>query len=234
MPKAAEYVPYTGPLVTRAEARAAGLKRFFTGEPCKHGHTAQRQTANNQCWGCKKPVTKEYMAAWLAKNPDRRKAISAAYWARNRERYQAYYQQNVERILPRNKAWREANQEAYRRSVNDWHKAHPDRVKAIHRRWVESNPEQVAAHSAATRAKRREAEGRYTVAEVLTLLEKQGGRCVYCGTSIRSKYHADHIVPLARGGSNWISNIQLTCPTCNHRKNRMDPLVFASRLGRLL
>lgn len=225
---------YTGPLVTRAEARATGLKRFFTGQPCKYGHIAQRQTANNQCWGCKKPVTKEYMADWLAENPERRRAISKAYWARNRERYQAYYQQNIDRILPRNKAWREANEEAYRTAINDWHKAHPEQVKAIHRRWVENNPEQVAAHSAATRAKRKNAEGRHTGAEVLALFDKQGGRCVYCGKSLDSGYHADHIVPLARGGSNWISNIQLTCPTCNTKKNRTDPIAFANRMGRLL
>ena len=36
------YVPYDGPIVTRAEAQTAGLRRFFTGELCKNGHYAER------------------------------------------------------------------------------------------------------------------------------------------------------------------------------------------------
>ena len=234
MPEAADYVPYTGQLVTRAEARAAGLKRFFTGEPCKHGHIAQRQTANNQCWGCKKPVTKEYMDAWLARNPDKRKAITAAYWARNRERYQAYYVTNRERLLSRNAVWRAANLDVVRQADARWARENPERVKRNHRNWVLKNPEKVATEARKSRARRLKAEGTHTAAEISALLEKQGGKCVYCRKSIKSKYHADHIVPLARGGSNWISNIQLTCPACNHRKNRMDPLKFAAKLGRLL
>jgi hypothetical protein len=47
-------------------------------------------------------------------------------------------------------------------------------------------------------------------------------------------YHKDHIVPLARGGANWIANIQLTCPKCNFSKNRSDPIDFAKKLGKLL
>jgi 5-methylcytosine-specific restriction endonuclease McrA len=174
------------------------------------------------------------MAAWTAKNPERRLAIQRAYTERNREKIKAKYKQNPEKAKARNRAWQAANQNAYRRAIDAWHKAHPHRVRAIHQKWIEDNPEKVAAFSAATRAKRQQAEGRHTAEEVLALLEKQGGRCVYCRASIRTKYHADHIVPLARGGSNWISNIQLTCPPCNLRKNRTDPLVFASRLGRLL
>lgn len=40
--------------------------------------------------------------------------------------------------------------------------------------------------------------------------------------------------PLARGGSNWISNIQLLCPRCNTSKKALDPIVWAQREGRLL
>lgn len=29
-------------IITRAEAKACGLDRYFTGKPCKHGHVAQR------------------------------------------------------------------------------------------------------------------------------------------------------------------------------------------------
>ena len=37
---------------TRAQAIARGLPRYFTGEPCKAGHTAERSTADRTCIEC--------------------------------------------------------------------------------------------------------------------------------------------------------------------------------------
>lgn len=34
------------------EARDAGAKRYFTGEPCTHGHVAERRTSNRACCEC--------------------------------------------------------------------------------------------------------------------------------------------------------------------------------------
>ena len=50
MPEANEYVPYAGPIVTRAQAKAQGLKRFFLGTPCKRGHVAERTLRKGMCF----------------------------------------------------------------------------------------------------------------------------------------------------------------------------------------
>lgn len=42
------------------------------------------------------------------------------------------------------------------------------------------------------------------------------GRCVRCGSRRRLEF--DHIVPLSRGGSNTVRNIELLCETCNGLK----------------
>lgn len=39
-------------VVTRSEARNQGLKYYFTGKPCKHGHIDYRHTRNGYCTGC--------------------------------------------------------------------------------------------------------------------------------------------------------------------------------------
>lgn len=39
-------------IVSRAEAIAQGLKRYFTGKPCKHGHIAQRLLPSGVCNEC--------------------------------------------------------------------------------------------------------------------------------------------------------------------------------------
>jgi hypothetical protein len=38
--------------IGRDEAKALGLKRFFTGKPCKHGHVAERGLSNPGCMEC--------------------------------------------------------------------------------------------------------------------------------------------------------------------------------------
>ena len=40
--------------ISRSEAKAQGLKRYFTGTPCKHGHVSERITSNGDCLGCSK------------------------------------------------------------------------------------------------------------------------------------------------------------------------------------
>lgn len=58
------------------------------------------------------------------------------------------------------------------------------------------------------------------------------GRCVQCDKdlsgliSIRSKINLDHIVPLAEGGLNDITNMQLLCEECNSSKS--DKIVGTS------
>lgn len=42
-------------LISRKDAKAAGLKRYFTGVPCKRGHFDERRTSNGSCVECVSP-----------------------------------------------------------------------------------------------------------------------------------------------------------------------------------
>lgn len=46
--------------------------------------------------------------------------------------------------------------------------------------------------------------------------ERDGGRCVDCGSREFLQY--DHLLPLARGGSNTADNIELRCAPRNQQK----------------
>jgi hypothetical protein len=54
-------------LVTWSEAKASGLKHYFTGKPCKRGHIALRQTSALRCMECAKEKQAERM-----KDPEKR------------------------------------------------------------------------------------------------------------------------------------------------------------------
>lgn len=53
-------------VISLSEAREKGLKTYFSGVPCKHGHTAQRRVSNRSCTECNKKWAKEM-------SPQRRK-----------------------------------------------------------------------------------------------------------------------------------------------------------------
>lgn len=38
--------------ISLEDARAQGFNKYFTGEPCKHGHIAQRKVSNRSCCEC--------------------------------------------------------------------------------------------------------------------------------------------------------------------------------------
>lgn len=66
-------------IMTRAEAKSAGLLRYFSGKACKNGHVAERQTSNGTCIVC----LAEKKARYYAENPEKRKHHNATYYAKN-------------------------------------------------------------------------------------------------------------------------------------------------------
>lgn len=57
-----------------------------------------------------------------------------------------------------------------------------------------------------------------------TLMTKQAGICALCGEQMRLAAGApdeatfDHIVPVSRGGTDKITNLQLACRRCNEAR----------------
>lgn len=203
-------VVYNGPIVTRAEATAAGTRLYFTRKPCPIGHIAQRQTKSGRCAECLRIYMREYLRAYVKKNPERRKAIQATYRAKNADKI--------------------------RQDMKERRRTQRDAFRKYHRKWAIKNPDTLRASKARRRAREAKAEGNgYTALELKQLLTKQRWKCVYCNANLKRRgYHADHRTPLAKGGANTIRNIQMTCPTCNQKKSARDPIDYALELGRLL
>lgn len=221
-------------IVSREEAEQAGLKRYFTGKPCYLGHIAERYVSTRQCAECQRL----HRRAQYQKNPAAGIAAQKAYYRANREkvraRANAYDAANPEKKRALFKVWYELNKEARAKQKAEERKASPDIIRARWKRWAVANHEQVLAKGRLRHARKKGADGRHTGAEIKALFARQNGKCASCSKSLKLGYHADHILPLSKGGSNWITNIQLLCPTCNQRKWAKDPLRWAREIGRLL
>lgn len=206
-------------ILTRAEAKTAGKTNYFTGKPCKYGHVAQRQTVNGMCHACravKEPIWKEkYRARMLARD-------------------RAYKQENHAEIRVKNIARYAANAEKMRERRREYYRLNFEQQREYARNWRILNPIQHRAQESVRRARKKASGGSYTQGQIASLSKLQRHKCACCADSIKKEFHIDHNVPLAKGGSNDISNIQLLCPPCNRRKSDKDPLEWANLNGRLL
>lgn len=174
-----------------------------------------------------------------------------------------YYRRNKPRIDEKNRKWakehphrmaeywtryRIRNPEKHLAAVLDWQRRNPDKVIAMKARWysstkhryqdrwknwLSSNPDAARRYYDARRSRLKSAAGCFTKDDWLFLFTKQAGRCAGCGCDIDKSAHADHVIPLMRGGRNDVSNRQLLCRRCNLQKHikPMDQFLRLKRSG---
>ncbi|MGN6148812.1 MAG: HNH endonuclease [Rhizomicrobium sp.] len=242
------YVPYAGPIVTRAEALETKNKRYFTGIPCIHGHVSERWTSSKLCVGCSRQrYDPEYHAEYYQNNKNEILERVANYRAENPEKFKEYYEKTRDKQIASAKKWREDNREDYLAYCIEYNRLHRDEKRQHYRdnrdrylelgaEWKRTHKDERRAHKAARRARQLGAEGKWTPADIADLFEKQKGKCAHswCKVSIKNGYHIDHVISLAKGGDNDKRNLQLLCEPCNLKKFTRHPIDVAQDNGFLL
>ncbi len=132
-----------------------------------------------------------------------------------------YQEEHKEQISEYKKKWSEDNNERIVVYKQDHYEQNREVVIARSKEWAENNLERVKQFKADNGRKRRAARhasrGNFTAKEFEKLCESYGNKCLRCG-SMSVVLEADHVVPLTRGGSDAIDNIQPLCGTCNRSK----------------
>lgn len=170
------------------------------------------------------------------------KECSAKYDYENRERIaerkRKYYELNKQRIIDGQADYRAASKDKISIRMRDYYSNKKGEYYLRYLKRRAEKPESIAANARAARARKKNAPGSHSGDDVVSIFEKQLGLCANCHIKLvksgRQKYHVDHIMPLARGGSDWPSNLQCLCPSCNMSKNAKDPIMWANENGRLL
>jgi len=75
---------------------------------------------------------------------------------------------------------------------------------------------QLTSHDAPT-TETTEMDRRISDAVKREVWRRDGGKCVRC--SSRENLEFDHVIPVSKGGSNTVRNIELLCEACNRKKH---------------
>jgi len=209
---------------------------------CKIGKALEEFSKRNASADGLQQKCKACVAAYSAKNKERRLVQARARYAadpeKERKRSRLYKAANAERVIEYGRAHYAENAEKMRERCRIYREKNPEKVVETRKKYVSANLDKYAAKARNRRAMLRSAEGKHTAADVRRIFEHQRGLCANCKIKIAKsgshKLHVDHIVPLALGGSNWPSNLQCLCQSCNVRKLAKDPFEWAKEQGRLL
>ena len=185
-------------------------------------HVAHREAilARVQAWQKENREHKlEYQRLWYLANQEERRAKQREWYEKNQDKVRAYHEVNREKIAQKMKAWRAKNADVIWRYQQDWKEANAQHIRDYAKRYRQEKPEIKRISEASRRAAARRSTGHFTMRDVEALYAAQFGECVYCATDLSEAFEIDHIVPLARGGSNGPENIQLLCRRCNRMKH---------------
>jgi 5-methylcytosine-specific restriction endonuclease McrA len=141
------------------------------------------------------------------------------------------------RLEPKYKEWRAEYAKTYQ-------KANRKRINAYVQSWREKNRDHCreldAAWARKNKAKRteyrhiRRAAGEFSYAVIPELRQLQKGKCAICAGLLTKFIEIDHIMPVALGGTNERTNLQLLCRTCNRSKGAKHPVDYMQSRGFLL
>ena len=156
-----------------------------------------------------------------------------SFKARQRAYGQAHRAANPDKAKESAARWRVGYAKKKRVVDAEWRAANPERMNQLRADWKTKNKDRLAIYKQTRRARKAASNGvlSHGIAKRLHALQK--GHCAGCLGRLDA-YHLDHIMPLALGGENIDTNIQLLCPGCNLKKGKKHPIDHAQQLGRLL
>lgn len=227
---------------SRKEALEQGVKYFFTGRPCKHGHLAKRLTSRSTCSAC----SNERAVCWVKANPEKRAALARRYnqahqsdnWARAQKWREANpdawseigarsYLNRKDDILPKVRLYREQNGEKIRNRARASYEANPGPKRESARKWMKNNPGAKATLDLRNRENRKRAAPKWLTKQQKAEINAIYTRARYLTGKTGVTHHVDHIEPIVGANSCGLHvpwNLQVLTETENIKKGNRLPV----------
>lgn len=165
-------------------------------------HAGHSDNLQSNCKTCKGKVDQAYGKLHAKEKTARAIAHQQAHKAERKIYMQHYYTNNRSVLLAR------AQSEEYQANLKRRKAEHPERFRNY-----------ALIHTSRRRARKRSAGGKYSKQEWEALKAQYNYTCLRCYRQEPAiKLSPDHVIPLSRGGTNDIGNIQPLCRTCNEKK----------------
>lgn len=222
------------------KSKSDGLQSYCKG--CKKAvdanHRLKRPEYQSQYVAKNREKIAEQQRAYRDANKENLRVASKLYRQANaeilRQKHREKYLRTRVRVLDRVASYRAQNREvineknreyvrrtrAERSAYGKEYRARPgikERRAQTWRTWKARNPERAKAIGERYRSLKAQAEGDFTYDEWLLLCSLYDYACLRC--RINLPLTIDHVIPLSKGGDNWITNIQPLCKRCNSAKN---------------
>lgn len=180
-------------------------------------HKGMSDGLRPDCKQCQNKVHED----WRNRNRLRVRAMNNASYERHKETRSAhtneYQKAHPEKGRERTRRWREKHREILRIRQRQHYHEHRDEILMYCHQWRKDNPDLWRSYYRNYRAKKM-AGGSHSGAEIALQYKSQKGKCWHCGKPVGENYHADHLTPVSKGGSNNANNIVISCEFCNLSK----------------
>jgi len=116
--------------------------------------------------------------------------------------------------------WNKKNPEKAKKIQKDYRERNREKVRMAQKKWARLNTNKIREYSRKRRNSKFNAKGFHTQGEWELLKRQYGFICQSCNKSEPIiKLTEDHIIPLSKGGTDYIDNIQPLCGSCNCKKH---------------
>lgn len=190
--------------------------------PCytkKHNRSAKHKASMKKHYSVHKVEIRKKVTEY-AHSPQG-KARKHSYYLKNKKKIKAVsakrHTKHRAAILAQMKCRHAEHKTEINAASRENYAEHQVEIRARENEYALNNPEVRSAGDANKTAKRFGCAGTVTGAQLRALYKKCHGRCLCCNK--KRRLTPDHVVPLGKGGSNDISNIQPLCLPCNLKKH---------------
>lgn len=180
----------TPKIISRADAKAQGLKRYFTGKPCPQGHVVERFIVNSTCVKC----IRARCHKWAQEHPEEHRA--------------------------RSRKWSQEHPEENRERSRKWKLENSEKCRATAQRYASANRDKMNAKNARRRALRLKQTPKWCMpgSEAYDFIGEIYSDALHFSEVFGIEFQVEHKCPLAHGGTHEPGNLTIIPAKLNMEK----------------